>query len=707
MSAQTETHSPVYDYVYCPLGAAWLCEIRLIRLWPGPFDAEEVRLEIFHEIAFAEPQYEALSYAWGSPELTDVALVCEAIECRGKRKGRSQLEEEIDESAPTSRLRISHNLAVALRHLRFLDRERILWVDAISINQSDDAERSREVLQMGALYSNAKDVVVWLGPSSDDSTLALKTLARLGEGVVFYPAENRVTYEIEQFEAWAETLQFDEQALRAESLSWVAIGSLLRREWFERLWVFQEIALASSAVVVVGEYSIEWELFRLGVYWVWMMINSINRLPEAPNIENPRTNCLQGFLEVSDRNLTIQRNLLTTLHMTRRASCFDKRDRLFGIRDILYVDERQHIKPDYSLETEEVYTNTTVSLINSHERLYILKWCVLQCPPSDLKLPSWIPDFSFQGRPEAILSNQADGTAHSNHSIENGNVLIVHGVKVTEITQVVATESARHGADKEVVGVCRTWKQQLPSSTAYVTGSSMEDAFIEAVMCGKTQEIVPENSGVFPTTDSCKHVLLLGEEYEEFEPRKIYVSDGPDRERVMAELRRTSRGRSFFNTAGGHIGMCPDSAQCGDVVVVMLGCEVPLVLRPQPDCVDNFQVVGECYVPGIMTAEALLGQLPPGWTKRKFLWNGNFVILYEQGNIKTQKDPRIPALPSGWRIMFGTYENPLEVEPEDEKEWDWRWFENLETGERTRFNPAMTPELLRERGVDIREFKLV
>ena len=56
--------------------------------------------------------------------------------------------------------------------------------------------------------------------------------------------------------------------------------------------------------------------------------------------------------------------------------------------------------------------------------------------------------------------------------------------------------------------------------------------------------------------------------------------------------------------------------------------------------------------------------------------------------------------------MFGTPENPLEVEPEDE-EWDRRWFENLETGEQTPFNPALTPELLRARGVDFRDFKLV
>lgn len=82
-------------------------------------------------------------------------------------------------------------------------------------------------------------------------------------------------------------------------------------------------------------------------------------------------------------------------------------------------------------------------------------------------------------------------------------------------------------------------------------------------------------------------------------------------------------------------------------------------------------------------------------------------MIYEHGKIKTQQDPRIGDLPPGWRKMFGTFENPLEAEPEDEKEWAIRWFENSETGKRTYLNPVLTPELLRIRGVDIRALKLV
>ncbi|KAH7419577.1 heterokaryon incompatibility protein-domain-containing protein [Cadophora sp. MPI-SDFR-AT-0126] len=688
-------------YQYSPLSQD---EIRLIRLFPGPVAAEKIEVEMIHAIKAPDLVYEALSYAWGDPEQTDSVQVKEKTDHLAKEINRMSLKEQKGISDSFSVLPIAHNLTIALRHLRTAEETRVIWVDAICINQENDAEKSREVLQMGAVFSNAKNVVVWLGPSSQDSTLALKTLARLGEGVVYDPANHDIEYNTK---AWAETLESDKQALRAEFPSWVAIGSLLRREWFERLWVFQEIALASSAIVVVGEYYIDWELFRLGVYWIWMMINRINSLPGAPNIENPRTNCLEGFLEISNRNLTMENFLLSALHLTRMASCSDKRDRLFGIRDILRVEDRQHIKPDYSLRTEDVYKATTISLINSQMRLGSLQWCVLQSPPSDMKLPSWIPDFSFQGLPEVIFNNEADGLADSSHSIENGDILTVHGVKVTEVIQVLATEFTRQSTDMELIEICRAWKQHLPFSAAYVTGSPMEDAFIEAIMGGRIQETLPEKSGRSPTTQTCKHVLLASEEFEE--PGKSHRSDGSDRELVMAELRSMLRGRAFFNTDGGHIGMCPDSAQCGDILVTLLGCSVPLILRPRPDCLHEFHVVGECHVPGIMNAEAFLGQLPLGWTKRKIRRHNGVFILYEQGNIKTQKDPRINALPSGWRIMFGTQEHPLEVEPEpeDENQLTRKWFQNVQTGDRTYFNPALTPERLRERGVDIRDFKLV
>ena len=324
------------------------------------------------------------------------------------------------------------------------------------------------------------------------------------------------------------------------------------------------------------------------------MVHSLNRLSGNPNIENPATNCVAGLLDVSDRNQTVRKDFLGTLSLTRTASCFDKRDRLFGIRDLLPVEDRHLIEPNYSLPTEEVYKVTTIKHITSHERLDILRWCVLHSSSSDLKVPSWVPDFSFQDRPEVIVDTEADGYTLANYSIGDESINTVHGVKVAAISDVLASNISKSSTDTELIDACHTWRQHFLSSDAHVAGGSMEDVFIETVMCGSTRETLPENFGASPATDACKQVLLADGEFEEL--RDWDTLDGRDRPRVMAEMRRMSYKRAFFSTAEGHIGMCPDSAQCGDIVVVVLGCRAPLVLRPQISGKGSFQIVGVCYV---------------------------------------------------------------------------------------------------------------
>jgi hypothetical protein len=58
---------------------------------------------------------------------------------------------------------ITRNLHAALNDLRYKDRERILWADALCINQSDLVERTHQVSLMSSVYGRAALVIVWLG----------------------------------------------------------------------------------------------------------------------------------------------------------------------------------------------------------------------------------------------------------------------------------------------------------------------------------------------------------------------------------------------------------------------------------------------------------------------------------------------------------------------------------------------------------------
>ncbi|KAL2064409.1 hypothetical protein VTL71DRAFT_4903 [Oculimacula yallundae] len=700
-SPSSEVIAPDHDYEYHPLETTGGGELRLIRLWPGPVKSNAIRLEIFHAMKDSEPVYEALSYAWGSATHTDVAFVCGAVKKRGKRKTQRHLEKKMGERTPFSSLGIAHNLAVALRHLRHRKRERILWVDAICINQIDKEEKSREVLQMGSIYSNARQVIVWLGPGGDDSALALQTLGRIGSDVRY----DRATYSVLSAEgSWAAKIRDNKKALQAEIPSWVAISKLLRRDWFSRLWVFQEVTLAKASTIHAGESFLDWEKFRCGMLWIGSKINEINLLRNISDAIDPPVKII-GLLHVTDRTRAVAEGFLQTLDRTRQLLCYDDRDRLFAIRGILGAYQRDFIQPDYSLPTEEIYKATTISWMNWYGRLDILQNCVLHTPPSKYKMPSWVSDFSYRETSDPIKNIRVDGYSRASFSIE-WDTLAAHGVRVGHVSEVWTSLVTKKSTDKELIDVCRTWMEQLSLPSAYVAGGLIEDVFIEAILGGSIEGKAPKNAGSFPSSDDCKHVLMASSRLDEVSQAR--ETNDVDRARVLVAFRRFITGRAFFRSAEGYIGTCPDYAKSGDLMVVLLGCRVPLILRPDPDNEALCVVVGACYVPGIMNAEALLGSLPPEWTRKCILSKAGYLLnIYEQGSIKTQQDPRASALPQGWRVMFGTFQDPLVDELEDEKDWDGLWYENLETGQRTSHDPRLTPELLRERGVDIQEFKIV
>jgi len=127
--------------IYLPLNENTQ-EIRLLTLLPGELDDElQIDLDIVALIPDIPLHFEALSYAWGPIDDPSQVFV-------GPKR---------------QHLSITRNLADALRHLRYGDAPRTLWVDAICVNQADLPERGSQVKRMAETYTRASRVVVWLG----------------------------------------------------------------------------------------------------------------------------------------------------------------------------------------------------------------------------------------------------------------------------------------------------------------------------------------------------------------------------------------------------------------------------------------------------------------------------------------------------------------------------------------------------------------
>ncbi|KAH8725333.1 heterokaryon incompatibility protein-domain-containing protein, partial [Phaeosphaeriaceae sp. PMI808] len=112
--------------------------IRLLILRPGSFD-DPIHCQLKQVSLSAEHAYDALSYVWGNASDTS------PISLNGTPH------------------HITKNLEIALRYLRHRESPKVLWVDAICINQSDINERNHQVQQMADIYSQAQRVIGWLG----------------------------------------------------------------------------------------------------------------------------------------------------------------------------------------------------------------------------------------------------------------------------------------------------------------------------------------------------------------------------------------------------------------------------------------------------------------------------------------------------------------------------------------------------------------
>jgi hypothetical protein len=280
----------------------------------------------------SEP-FDALSYVWGDPSVKDGSMICNG--------------HQID---------ITYNLWAALSQIWRIWPEKKLWVDAICINQNDIPERNQQVTMMGAIYSIAQCVVVWLGESTEKSNQLFELL----ESIKNEPdsAENTVSNKNE-----------------------VLFYEILSRSWFERVWTLQEIQLARKALVCCGSRHSDFQIFLQGV-----RIHNKEQLKEDPTCGGGQI--YVPILPTSNEDLTLFPQLAQT--MDRKAS--DPRDKFYSLLSLLPKELYDFIEADYSLSIEEAIIWASRICIELDEETGCLVDAGLE-NQRDKSLPSWALDW--------------------------------------------------------------------------------------------------------------------------------------------------------------------------------------------------------------------------------------------------------------------------------------------------------------------------
>ena len=194
---------------------------------------------------------------------------------------------------------ISRNLYLALKALRSEEKSRVLWVDAICINQDANQpdERNHQIPMMPSIYGDAQQVCVWLGDTSEDSDQAIDFIETIMQDI----------WKLDQ-------LCGD----RKQTGNWAALLKLIMRPWFSRRWIVQEIALArnGNGMIYCGRRTISWRTFSDAVSLFVEVETATHRLSDIMKKDSISNYIPDFFNDVADLSATLL--IDTTNNLSRR-----------------------------------------------------------------------------------------------------------------------------------------------------------------------------------------------------------------------------------------------------------------------------------------------------------------------------------------------------------------------------------------------------
>ncbi|KAK1241221.1 hypothetical protein MKX08_001195 [Trichoderma sp. CBMAI-0020] len=336
------------EYTYEPIDFSGPA-IRLLRLCRGT--GSEIACELFQASLCERDDsisYEALSYTWGQPDVRENIVV----------NGRP--------------LSVTVNLYLALQQLRQRNEDRILWIDAVCINQKILKERSHQVQQMGEIYKQADRVVFWLGPGTDETNAFMKSMELLQKHSIRQQCRSWTREDDRWKTLWGEIqleLSFSYEKSTLGNLQRQGLKILLDRPWFRRVWILQEVANAKSALLCCGTRSVSTRVFAIAPLMLGVF---------------PSAHC-QAVLDIMPgiwRETTWwnkNNSLYTLLKMFGTSEATESRDLIYALRGISSdARDSKALLPDYE-KSEEQLTRDAIRFIyycdlddfRSTERQYI------------------------------------------------------------------------------------------------------------------------------------------------------------------------------------------------------------------------------------------------------------------------------------------------------------------------------------------------
>ncbi|KAK5691125.1 hypothetical protein LTR97_011777 [Elasticomyces elasticus] len=406
-------------FIYSFLGVN---KIRLLHLLPGDWN-DEIRCVVFETaLQHQNIDYEAVSYTWGDPALPKHPV-----------RMTSSLAGKVPGTAGDV-MEVSEGTFEALRRLRPGKGQvpRTLWMDAICINQDNVNERNAQVQRMQDIFSGAYQVLAYVGESADDSSVLLEAM-QTSQGSLHPSLKAHGQY--------------------VDNSLWRCLDIFLRRRWFSRIWVVQEVVLARKIILMCGESHTSWEAFQ-GAVRAWY---------PGRTIAEP----LPAVLRRAD---WVSFGVLQVLQTARMCEATDSRDKLYGMVGLLrsgrgihremgragrqrFASRVDRVPPvDYKKSVGSIFFDIADNHVKSplnRTRLDLLSYV-----QSETMTPSWVPDWRVRSGRSVIAFDALSGAYSKPMYCAGGHfedpMLLLRGSREKKGRQYITVEVIILGTIKEV-----------------------------------------------------------------------------------------------------------------------------------------------------------------------------------------------------------------------------------------------------------------
>ena len=547
------------------------------------------------------------------------------------------------------RFQVTRNLFIALNHLRYADVDRVLWVDALCINQYDVEERSAQIKRMAFLYHKASRVIAWVGEGNPGSDIVIK-LARY-----LHDFENGNLASCDENVMYILGLTFGTPAVKADLTNalfqywnvhkfenWSHIDRMVDRELFRRSWVLQEGALAKELIVTCGTETISWDAFFRAVGFRY---SHGSRAAGASTVSEGWS-AMQAIASLRHLVATRQRppDLLELLWACRSYRSTDPRDRIFallGVSNLLYGAEPKDqlgFEIDYNRSTEDIFKSFTISMIKKCRDLRVLATRRRGRGFDDKGLGSWCPDWANLDDGVSLLYRQRQwfgpvihyGTPYKTIPHEpikdirsSEDCLMLRGVKVDKIgavryNSIFMDDDARlldwHLWALNEWPHNRDWTKTTRPRSLFE--SQRKDAFWRTLIADAD-------------LNGNRDPVYLHAQFQTW-LRKAVGATGGSQDRIepdefkdyLARVRQVTKGRCLFETEKyGYLGIGDEDHSSeqggpqlgsGDVIAVLAGGPLPVMLREDESASEKlgkpaYKLIGDafCYVHGLADGQAM------------------------------------------------------------------------------------------------------